>query len=46
MISNRPYHQAVSEDEAAREIINHSGSQFDPNIAKVFVEKVLRRPWN
>ena len=46
MISNRPYHHAVSEDEAVREIINHSGSQFDPNIAKVFVEKVLRRPWN
>jgi len=46
MISNRPYHHAVSEDEAVREIINHSGSQFDPNIAKVFIEKVLRRPWN
>lgn len=46
MVSDRPYHKAVSEDEAAREIIFHSGSQFDPDIAKVFVEKVLRRRWN
>ena len=46
MVSERPYHKAVSEDEAARAIINHSGSQFDPNIAKVFVEKVLRKRWD
>jgi len=46
MTSNRPYRRALSDEEAIKEIIDRSGSQFDPNIAKVFIEKVLRRSWN
>jgi diguanylate cyclase (GGDEF)-like protein len=41
----RPYREALSEKEAIAEIINCAGSQFDPRIAKVFVEKVLGSSW-
>lgn len=45
MTAKRTYCQAVSEDKAINEIIKCSGSQFDTNIAKIFVEKVLRKAW-
>ena len=41
MTSPRPYRQPMSHQEAAREIINCSGKEFDPRIAKIFVEKIL-----
>jgi diguanylate cyclase (GGDEF)-like protein/PAS domain S-box-containing protein len=41
MMSYRPYREALSRDEAVREICKMSGSQFDPVIAATFVEKVL-----
>ncbi|MFA7010954.1 MAG: PAS domain S-box protein [Bacilli bacterium] len=41
MTSPRPYRQSMSHQDAAREIINCAGKQFDPRIAKIFVEKVL-----
>ncbi|MEI6602989.1 MAG: diguanylate cyclase [Clostridia bacterium] len=46
MTNNRPYRNAFSEDEAVSEIKRFSGTQFDPKIAKVFVEKVLGKQWN
>lgn len=46
MTSERSYRKGISEDEAINEIKRCSGTQFDPNIAKVFVEKVLGRNWN
>lgn len=45
MISERTYRKALSEEEAIIEIKKCSGTQFDPNVAKVFVEKVLRKEW-
>ncbi len=45
MTQDRPYRRAMSEDAAADEIRNCAASQFDPNISKVFVEKVLGRLW-
>lgn len=45
MISDRAYRKALSEEEAIKEIIRGSGMHFDPNIAKVFVEKVLGKVW-
>lgn len=45
MTSVRPYKNKMSEDDAAREIVRCSGSQFDPKIAKIFVEKVLKKSW-
>ncbi len=41
MTSKRVYQKTKSCPEAVRELIKHSGSQFDPNIVKIFVEKVL-----
>jgi diguanylate cyclase (GGDEF)-like protein/PAS domain S-box-containing protein len=45
MISERPYKKVLTEEEAAHEIIINSGKQFDPEIARLFVEKVLKRSW-
>ena len=45
MTSDRVYRKRLSDDEAVNEIRKCAGSQFDPKIAKVFVEKVLKKPW-
>ncbi len=45
MTSDRPYRKALSEEDAVAEIGKCSGTQFDPVIAKVFVEKVLGKKW-
>lgn len=41
MTSDRPYRKALSMEVAVEEIKKKAGIQFDPNIAKLFVEKVL-----
>ena len=41
MTSERPYRKAMSEDAAIEEIRKHAGTQFDLEIAKKFIEKVL-----
>jgi len=45
MTSDRTYGKALSEEEAANEIRRCSGTQFDPEVARVFVEKVLGQEW-
>jgi len=45
MTQNRPYRQAMSLEEAIAEIKAQSGSQFDPRIARIFVEEVLGASW-
>lgn len=45
MTADRPYRKKQSVEYAASEIIKYSGSQFDPKLAKVFVEEVLKLPW-
>jgi len=42
MTADRPYRNKMSEEYAISEIIRCSGTQFDPKIAKLFVEKVLQ----
>jgi len=37
--------EAFSREKAAEEIKRFAGYQFDPEIAKVFVEKVLGEKW-
>lgn len=38
MTQDRPYRKAMPEAEAINEIIKNSGTQFDPEIAKIFVD--------
>ena len=42
MTSVRTYSNPLSKEEAISEVLRCSGTQFDPYIAKVFVEKVLK----
>lgn len=46
MTSERPYRKALNEEEAFMEIRKNSGTQFDPEITRIFVEKVLGRSWD
>ncbi len=42
MTADRPYRKKLSEEYAISEIKRCSGTQFDPRIAKIFIEKVLK----
>ena len=46
MISERSYRSALSEDVVLEEVRKNAGIQFDPEIARIFVEKVLEKKWN
>ncbi|MHB1253825.1 MAG: HD-GYP domain-containing protein [Candidatus Humimicrobiaceae bacterium] len=39
------YKKALSEKEAMDEIKRCAGTQFDPEIARIFVEKCLKQKW-
>ena len=41
MTSDRVYRKKLSQEVATKEIIRCAGTQFDPTLAKIFVEKVL-----
>ncbi|MDA3932155.1 MAG: diguanylate cyclase [Tenericutes bacterium] len=43
MTADRPYRKKMSEEYAIQEIKKYSGTQFDPKIAKIFIEKVLTK---
>jgi HD-GYP domain-containing protein (c-di-GMP phosphodiesterase class II) len=38
MTSDRSYRRALPEDEALRRLQEAAGTQFDPNVVRVFVE--------
>ena len=44
MTNERAYRKALSKEVVINEIRNNAGIQFDPDIAKVFVEKILDKP--
>lgn len=45
MTEDRPYAVKFDPDRAVEEIKKAAGHQFDPQIARVFIEKVLRKRW-
>lgn len=38
MSNDRPYRKALSKNEIVNEVIENSGTQFDPEIVKIFIE--------
>lgn len=44
MTSNQVYKPAMSRDEAIAEIRRNEGTQFDPELAELFIERVLLKP--
>ncbi len=44
MTSDRPYKPARSTEEACAELERCAGGQFDPEVVRLFVEEVRRRP--
>jgi len=45
MRSKRPYRDPMPMEEAVKEIKKGAGSQFDPELAKVFIVQVLGEKW-
>lgn len=43
MISDRPYHKAMSLEDAVQELQRCSGTQFDPKLVKVFIEAIKEK---
>ena len=44
MTSVSPFRDAINPEDAVMEILNYAGLQFDPDIVRIFVEKVLNYP--
>lgn len=44
MTSVSPFRDAINTEDAVLEILNNAGLQFDPDIVKIFIEKVLNCP--
>ena len=44
MTSDRPHRERMSVDEACDELRRCAGTQFDPAVARLFVEEIKRRP--
>jgi diguanylate cyclase (GGDEF)-like protein/PAS domain S-box-containing protein len=43
MTSERAYRRSMSESEAVEELEKNAGTQFDPEIVRIFIEKVIKK---
>jgi HD-GYP domain-containing protein (c-di-GMP phosphodiesterase class II) len=43
MASDRPYHRGKSTEEIVKEVLHCSGTQFDPEVANVFVRMIQQQ---
>ena len=43
MVSERNYKDVLTKNQAIQEIKDNAGTQFDPNIAKLFIEEILEK---
>lgn len=46
MASDRAYRKALPDDEIVKEFIRNAGTQFDPQLARIFVENILKAKWS
>jgi HD-GYP domain-containing protein (c-di-GMP phosphodiesterase class II) len=46
MITESSYHNALPEEVAIEELKINAGLQFDPELIRVFIEKVLNKPFD
>lgn len=46
MVTDRPYRNALSEEKALVEIQENAGTQFEPEIVRMFIERVLGKQWS
>jgi len=46
MTEDRPYRKAMPADKAIEEIKAQAGRQFDPSVARIFIEQVLGMSWD
>ena len=46
MTEERAYRNAMTKEAAAAEIVNNSGTQFDPVVTRVFIETILKMPFH
>ncbi len=38
MVATRPYHRAISKEEALQQLVENAGKKYDPEIVRVFVQ--------
>jgi len=43
MTSERAYRKPLAEDEVIEELKKNAGTQFDPEIVRIFIEKVMHK---
>ena len=43
MVHDRPYHKAISEAAARKELMRCAGTQFDPQIVEAYLELLKKK---